>query len=348
MGLDFLRVNGASRLRGEVAQPIWMENLVDDDEDASTISETLDHDYEEPSAMWRPKPSLSLAPSSWAQRPIRFIDGKDVGITVAWLQNSYGHPIPIRLSEIGAVVLREEDGTLRREPGPVIERVVTLAADQFPWDEVESFAVALHAHGFRLLIASPKIVTFDFGEMNHSNRNRSRDEMVRLERQMLARASDIPTLVDGRLEPRFGAFNPACDPVVGMIKTHSRDYLHDQGWRTRYGLELGERTPAFVITAKNLAVVSWFIRLDGAPDDAPDTGIVRLEIPHEGFENARHRDFSYLDHLTALVCAYRCRDQSYRRAAISIYPIQRAEEELGAQFVATETLASRFYHLTAL
>ncbi len=347
MGLEFLRNHGASRMRGDVAQPLWLETLAEID-DATATPQTIDHDYEEPAARWKPRQTIPFARDFWSHKPIRFIDGKDVGRTVAWLNDRIGHPIPIRLSEIGAVVLRDENGMLRREPDPVVERVVTFAADQFPWDEVESFAAALYARGFRLLIASPKNVTFDFEEMNHANRNRSRDEMVRLERQMLARASDVPTLVDGRLEPRTGAFRKDCDPVVGMIKTHSRNYLHEQGWRTFYQLAAGQRTPAFLIKSKNIDVVSWFLRLDPDQGAAPNTGVVRLEIPVDSFEHAMSRDFSYLDRLTGLVCAYRCRDQSYGRAAISIYPIQRAEEELGAQFIGVETLAARFYHLTEL
>jgi hypothetical protein len=347
MGLDFLRTHGANRLRGEVVQPIWLESLVEVD-DAATSQQAINHNYEEQAAEWRPKPISPFTRDGWSGRPIRFIDGKDVGRTVAWMRDRMGFPIPIRLSEIGAVVLRDEAGTLRREPDPVVERVVTLAANQFPWDEIEGFAAALQSRGFRLLIASVEQPTYDFEEMNHSNRNRSRDEMVRLERQMLFRASDVPTLVDGRLDPRTGAFDPACDPVVGMIKTHSRNYLHDQGWRTYFDLEPGQRTPAFTIKTEHLEVVSWFVRLDGSHGEAPNTGIVRLEIPQAFFERSTCRDFDYLDRLAGLVYAYRCRDHSYGRAAISLYPIQRAEEELAAQFLGVETLAARFYHLTEL
>jgi len=49
-----------------------------------------------------------------------------------------------------------------------------------------------------------------------------------------------------------------------------------------------------------------------------------------------------------LICQYRCTDKSYQRASVSLYPIQRAEECLGALFTGAETIINRFYSLTQL
>jgi len=49
-----------------------------------------------------------------------------------------------------------------------------------------------------------------------------------------------------------------------------------------------------------------------------------------------------------LICEYRCRDQDYSRAPVSIHPIQRAEESLGSLFTQSDTITNRFYRLTSL
>ena len=247
------------------------------------------------------------------------------------------------------IVLRNVNGELRREFSRV-ERVVSLMVDPFPWDEVESFAIALKRQGFRLLACDQPEGgwSYDFERMRKTTQNRSNDEMTRLERQALARDSAMPTIVDGRLEPRARAFDHANDPVVGLVKTHSQNYLHSQGWRVFYNLRPGQRTPAFQVAARNLAVVSWYVRLDGDRGELPNWGIVRLEVPQPFFEMRLGKDWTYLDHLTELVCEYRCRDEGYSRAAVSIHPIQRAEESLGALFTASDTLVSHFYRLTTL
>src|SRR5437868_6353134 len=144
MGLEFLRDNGARRIRNYDEQPFLLDDGLMQTE---AEQEGINHSYEMPREDWEPCDVGSPATSaSWALRPTRFVDGKDVGRTVAWLQTREGHPIPVRLSEIGAVVLRNVNGELRREFSRV-ERVVSLMVDPFPWDEVESFAIALKRQG---------------------------------------------------------------------------------------------------------------------------------------------------------------------------------------------------------
>lgn len=347
MGLDFLKANGARRLRAYPSQPFLLDDgfaLDDPDEE-----ERLLYDIEVNADQWAPHSVLQASPArDWQWRPKRFVDGKDVGRTVAWLQSTDGFPVPVRLSEIGACVMHDDHGALRREFSAV-ERVVCLMADFFPWDEVEGFARALAAHNFRLLIASrPKGgATFDFEPMRASTQSRSNDEMVRLERQALCRMMAEPTIVDGRIENRAGQFANSA-PIVGLIKTHSRNYLHHHGWRIFYKLEPGERTPAFQLNSRNVNVITWYLRLDGARGEIPNWGIVRLELAERFFNTDLGGDWNELDRLSNLVMQYRSRDSGYERASVSIHPIQRAEQSLGALFTEANTLIQRFYHLTGI
>lgn len=347
MAIDFLRKHGARRIRNYEPQPFLLDDgLMLEDEPREKIG----LGYEVAETDWQPldaaeEPGIR----DWPQRPRRFIDGKDVGRTVAWLQSREGYPVPVRLSEIGAVEMRDVDGQLRRE-FHVIERVVSLMGDLFPWDEIEDFAAQLRVNGFRLLLVrEPKTGwSYDFERMRKTTQNRSNDEMARLERQALALNADIPTIVDGRLDPHAGAFDDETQPVTGVIKTHLENYLHAQGWRVFYNLQPGQRTPAFSIKRDNLDLVSWYLRLDGARGELPNWGVVRIEISRRFFEVELDRDRSYVNRLSQLICDYRCRDQSYGRAAVSIHPVQRAEESLGALLTPPGTLVNRFYSLTNL
>lgn len=347
MGLDFLQTNGARRIRAYPSLPFLLDDgraMDDPDEE-----ERLMYDIECAADEWSPRNvNQADVPRNWRWRPKRFIDGKDVGRTVAWLQSADGYPVPVRLSEIGACVLCDDHGSLRREFS-VVERVVCLMGDFFPWDEIESFARALALHDFRLLIASVPNggAAFDFEPMRVSTQSRSNDEMIRLERQALMRATNEPTIVDGRLEKRAGVFaNDA--PVLGLIKTHAKNYLHPQGWRIFYELEPGQRTPAFQLNSRNVNVISWYLRLDGARGELPNWGIVRLEVAEKFFSDQLQGNWNEINRLSRIVMQYRSRDEGYERAAVSIHPIQRAEQSLGALFTEANTLIQRFYHLTGL
>src|SRR5262249_19902955 len=163
--------------------------------------------------------------TEWDERPVCFIDGKDVGGTIAWVRSPGGYPIPVRLSEIGATVVRVRDGECRREHAEG-ERVVSMIVDPFPSDEVEAFAVALQEHDFRLLPATPPggELSYEFELMRKAVQNRSNTEMGNLEEAMVARVSQEPTIIDGRLEPRRGGLDP-CSSAIGVVKTIREIYL---------------------------------------------------------------------------------------------------------------------------
>lgn len=351
MGIDFLSIYGARRMRNYDAQPLLLGDgltMEDTPEDAPNIS---DLSIERAAEEWQPIDiRRTPLPNPWGYRPLRFIDGKDVGRTVAWLQSKAGYPVPVRLSEIGAVAMRDVGGQLRREFG-VVEKVVSLVVDLFPWNEIEEFAAALQERNFRLLPVNvqPENYTFDFERMRVATQNRSNNEMQWLECRALMNNGETPTLVDGLLGPRVSAFDPTSLPVVGVIKSNSKNYLHDQGWRTFYELKPGQRTPAFRLEDERLNVLTWYLRLDGARGEMPNWGIVRVEIA-EPFQQAQlgGQWSNYIDQLSRLLCDYRCRDESYGRAVVTIQPIQEAEHSLGSLFSDADALINMFYRMTDL
>jgi hypothetical protein len=348
MSLDFLLHYGGRRLRPYVEQPT-LDSPADDagGEEGSKV----DLDYELAADTWQPR-SVDAASVDPAALPRRFIDGCHSGETVAWLQDGAHHPIPVRLAEIGGACMRIEGRSLRREFA-LVERVVSLIVDPFPWHEVETFATALTGMNLRLLPAAlPKIdeerrgLTYDFERMREQTRVRSQYEMEVLEELALCQDPETPSLIDGRLG-RMQQRDLSAYDVIGVIKQQRENYLHPQGWQVLYSLEPGQRTPAFRLPSKHLPVVSWYLKLDGARGAMPNWGIVRVEISCDHFER-QGCDFDYLDRVSNALLHLRCRQGSYGRAAVSLEPIVRGEESLKALLASPATLALRFYHLTGL
>ena len=55
-----------------------------------------------------------------------------------------------------------------------------------------------------------------------------------------------------------------------------------------------------------------------------------------------------MDLLSATLYQYRCRRDDYGRAAVSLHPIVRAEESLGALLQPMNRVISQFYRLSGL
>ena len=341
MGLDFLRHYGGRRLRPYVEQPTL--GTPDGEDEKSQV----ELDFEQSPGEWDAK--TVDGPLDADALPRRFIDGCHNGETVAWLQDFAGHPIPVRLAEIGGVCMRLDGRDLRREFA-YVERVVSLIADPFPWHEVEAFAGELRETKMRLLTAPPPTddegtpkLTYDYEKMRQPTYSRCQNEMRVLEELALHQAPELLSLVDGRL----GRIES--DWVIGVVKQHRETYLddHPECWQVFYRLEPGQRTPAFRLPSKPRPVVSWYLKLDGAHGALPNWGIVRVEISDAHFERCG-RSSDYLDRLSRGLLHLRCRQASYARAPVSLGPIVRAEESLKSLFSSPATLAQRFYHLTGL
>src|SRR5262249_20056007 len=130
MPFDFLHQHRARRLRQYLEQPPLELPETDAAAQADEPEVCLDLEYD--AEDWRPIPISG--PIDPDVLPRRFIDGCHRGETVAWLQAPQGYPIPVRLAEIGGVCMQLDGRTLRREFA-VVERVVSLIVDPFPWNE---------------------------------------------------------------------------------------------------------------------------------------------------------------------------------------------------------------------
>jgi hypothetical protein len=273
MTSTFIHDFGGCRLDRYDPQPFMDEDMDEDMDEEAEQNEPVDRDYEDSAEHWHALDTPMRAnwnPHDWPERPVRFIDGRDIGETVAWVRAPAGYPVPIRLAQIGSATIVVENRECRRAYY-TSEPVVSLVTQPFPWEAVESFGLDLQRYGFRLLSALPPLdrsgtppvhrCSYDFEKMRKAAQNRCMDEMTVLEQAAIAQQHQVPTVVDGRLEPRSGGFYSSESPIYGVIKTHRKLYLHPRGMQVLYSLEHGQRTPLFRIDQRNLSVVSWYVRL---------------------------------------------------------------------------------------
>jgi hypothetical protein len=367
LGLKFINNYEGRRIENEFGlKPFFVEP---DEEDETNEESAINLSLEAEVGNWQavnPQLPDSWRMQDWKNRPVRFVDGKDVGHTVAWLRGADGSFVAIRLAEIGSVVMRIVNGELRREFAQV-ERVLAMNTAAFPWEEVESFALALREHDIYLLPTkrTPEEFELNFEQIRKFTQRRSAQEMMVLEEFALAQHNDVPTIVDGTLKDHESGFDVTESPVFGVVKTQQKLYVDRQGQEILFDLGAGERTPAFSFAydttmrgdkrEKRLPIIAWYTRLCGNGCVEPNVGIVRVEVSQKWFAakeygeteiNAAGKDF--VNQLTRTIYEYRCRQQSYRRMNISLDPIVRAEESLGALFCPPNYLKNQFYRLTNL
>jgi hypothetical protein len=352
----FLRQHGASAVGPTPPQPILPpESEGDDDEKLENVK----LDVEQVPSLWKAIP-VPEAPARPGEFPERFIDGSHVGHPVLCVRTAAGWPIPMLLGEVGAVALRSVGRKLEREFATV-DRVLSFVADPFPWEEIESFASALvNAPELKLRVLPAnlpdltKYSPFDYEIMQSQARARAQQEMSTLERLALAVDRSLPTLVDGPLKRVTG--EPAADSplLVGVAKSQTASYLHDDGLRTLLNLRPGQRTPVFKIVGRagireaQFSVASWYLKLSGGPRIAPNWGFVRVEIPSVQFEQQFVADFQFINRLSRWLIDARCRAESYARMPVSLEPIVRAEEGLKPLLTPFPVLANRLYRSAGL
>ncbi len=347
----FLKKYGASTVGDTPPQPNVPRDP--DDEDDYKKS-TVDRTIEFPEGDWNPI-IIAESPARDGEFPVRFIDGSHTGLPVLCVRTEQGWPIPLMLSEVGAIALRSVGRGFERE-FVAVDRVLSFVTDPFPWENVEAFAADLaNKPELQLRILPAKLPNseqysrFDYEVMRSQARARAVQEMANLERLALAVDRTVPTLVDGPLS-RVTGNPPAGSPLlIGIAKTQAAAYLHDAGWRTLLTLRPGQRTPVFKIAGvdgKNegrISVASWFLKLSGGSQLAPNWGYVRVEVPWNQFEEKFPHVFSFVDRLSRWLIDARCRTSSYARMPVSLEPIVRAEDSLKPLFTPFPVLVNRLY-----
>lgn len=301
----------------------------DADEEARASTKLEQTSYEVPAWEWKPIVCTGVP----RNLPVRFIDGGLHSRTVGVIRVN-GKLRPLVLGAVGAVELRLDGRKLRRLPdGQRTDCVLCVAANEMGTDLTLELAQAVKESGMRLVARESDVETHDFEMIRRRAWDFAKGEMEELERQLLLRDTTTPALADGLLERRLVTIESQRQPAIGMVKQVLRHYLPAPLSSMLYELLPGERTPAFLLETKNAQLVSWYLRLGEGPRMGPGQGIVRLATPLEYLERTfpspteRTRELSAVSHWLRQI---RCREEGYARAAVSLEPIVRTEEQLQA------------------
>lgn len=350
-GFGFLRTYGAKPVGFTPPQPTVPEADPD-----GPAAETVDLNVETPAAEWKAV-VVGEAPAKAGEYPVRFIDGSIYSQPVLCLRAPVGWPVPILVAEVGAVALRL-DGRRFTRKFALVERLLSLVPDPFPWAGVEGFAAAVRndpALEARLVPANPPRDgnPFDYEVMRQQAYHRCEQDMLNAERLALAADPDVPALVDGKLAGRIGKRAAKDRPLlVGIVKQTPPD-LHPEGWRVLLDLRPGHRTPVFRLTGMSgtteadMPTASWFLKLAGGPRLAPNWGFVRVDVPWVQFVE-RPDQFGLVGRLSRWLMDARCRADSYARMPVSLDPIVRAEEAIKPLFSPLPVLVNRLYRRAGL
>src|SRR5262245_32294959 len=177
---------------------------------------------------WTPR-VVSEAPARAGEYPMRFIDGSLAAIPVLCLRAPQGWPIPLLVSQLGAVALWLAGRSFSRE-FIFVEQALSFVADPFPWAEVEAFARAilndadLCSRFVPANLPPEERNPVDYEVMRAQAYHRCEQEMLNAERIALAADPTVPTLVDGKLPGRIGSKATIGRPLlVGVVKRVSPD-----------------------------------------------------------------------------------------------------------------------------
>ena len=355
-GSRFLRKYAASAVGNTPVQP----NLPPDDDSSSDEQENkIDRSIEVVEDEWIALPTGTTSARA-EETPQRFIDGSQSGQPVLCVRSPQGYPIPLYLSEVGAVALRSEGRGFVRE-FVAMDRVLSLVADVFDWADVEEFAediVSKPELRLRLLPANRPTEEhnpFDYELMRSQARNRAQQEMTSFERLALSMDRSVPTLVDGPISRVTAKPKPGENLLIGVAKSQSANYLHPKGWSVLMSLQTGERTPVFKLDGVGAdrvtiqPVATWFLKLTGSSQLAPNWGYVRVEVPWIQFQDrTQNGNFGFVDRLSRWLIQAKCTSQSYARMPVSLDPIVRAEDALKPLFTPTVVLVNRLYRTAGL
>jgi hypothetical protein len=249
-----------------------------------------------------------------------FVDGVESSATAGWYCG-----LPIRLAQVAAAAIR------RDEKGEMAEVVAEAAQVTLLFPSM----VDPEKHGelvdfCRAASIEPLPVELRTGEQdwNLALRDHVREVRNRLECEVVRKAAERANeqgwiLADGRCPEASVA---PTKYIVGLVKSHIRDYFTDEKMRDWIlTLPAEHRTPVFRAAREEGAreTFSWYLRLHESPDGPPWFGLIRLEM------NDRQMAVQCADELTSWVLAERAPlslpDNRYDRL---LYPIRYIEQYL--------------------
>lgn len=319
------------------AQPLERDDLEDE-----TPERLANLGWEQPAESWRAVEAGGTA----THPPCRFIDGSVNGRTVAVLDVAGGLR-PALLAVAGAMAMELRGRDLRRCGGTVhTESLFCMFANKIPSTDLDALQSGLTALGISLVAPATKDLAADFEVLRRRTWDLAKRCMEDAERDVLVKSPATPCLVDGLLERRVTTIASQEVPAYGMVKRQLYPLLPQRLARLIHQLSPGQRTPAFAVDTEHADIVTWYFRLSDPGKAVPTAGIVRISATRAYLEKAFPHPATRTAEISAVSAwlrSLRCRQASYRRAAVSVEPIVRLEDQLRALLPSLPQLTARLH-----
>jgi hypothetical protein len=319
------------------AQPLERHEVEEDSADR-----LADLGWEQAADAWGPIATGGSA----ARPPRRFVDGSVNGRTVATMTVG-GRMRPVLLAVVGAMAMDLHERELRRTPSSVhTESMLCMFANQLPIADLDALEAGLSGMGVTLVAPTKTDLAADFEVLRRRTWDLAKRCMEDAERDVLVNDPTVPCLLDGLLERRVTTVASQAIPAFGMVKRQLSPLLPERLGGLIYQLAPGERTPAFVVDTEHASIITWYLRLSDPGRASPTAGIVRLSATRAYLESAfadpadRAAEISGV---SAWLRSLRCRQASYKRAAVSVEPIVRLEDQLHSLLPSLPKLTARLH-----
>jgi hypothetical protein len=221
-----------------------------------------------------------------------------------------------------------------------------MFANQVPVTDLDALQAGLGRLGVGLVAPVTKDLAADFEVLRRRTWDLAKRCMEDAEREVLVKDPSVPCLVDGLLERRVTTIASQAIPAYGMVKRQLYPLLPPRLACLIQRLAPGQRTPAFVVDTEHASIVTWYFRLSDPGRAVPTAGIIRVSATRAYMEKAFPDPATRTAEISAVSAwlrTLRCRQASYKRAAVSVEPIVRLEDQLHSLLPSLPQLTARLH-----
>lgn len=201
-----------------------------------------------------------------------FVDGAQMA-RLAFYDGQY----PAYLAHLSAAILERKDGEM-----------LDVCIEKSRWAvfaPAQSEALAELAQSGFDTSPVPSLPQDGMASMQATVSNRIGTEREQIETAIRAEfvrnCPDHWLLADGGIG-QVSNLVPQCTRLVGVVKSHRKQYFTNRTAETVLNLAEGERTRVFCAKTGNVGqdiVYSWYLRFRESKDESPAFGLVRVEMP---------------------------------------------------------------------
>ncbi len=291
-----------------------------------------------------------------------FIDGSERTTTIGSIVDPQNQYFPLFVAQIGVATTKMEEGLLKLE-NYHHENILLMPSTYSPEDLRCAKKEIKKVENLSRMTLNLKVCTYDV-QIDNQKDTVAEARKVILKKMHICEIDEIQRLVssksvtrdsllmiDGALEFYEQFKHEDFRNVVGVSKQFNTNKFLGRGAKKKHAgsivsaLKSQHRTPAYKIEHRNLAIASWYLRLQRADIlRKPEDGVVKVEVFPENPSNADSMDNSLCSSFSSHILALRhpTTPVTDGRWASHLYPVYLTERYAKTQFQKSETIAAYF------